>query len=51
VWERIKKEDEDWSREEVVTEEVPITVEAGPRFGDDITALATLMSAEKPPLK
>jgi hypothetical protein len=51
MWERIKKEDEDWSREEVVTEEVPITVEAVPRFRADITALATLMTAEKPPLK
>jgi hypothetical protein len=51
LWEQMKKEDEDWSREEVNPEEVPVTVEAVPRFKDDLKALGRLMSAEHPPLK
>jgi hypothetical protein len=51
LWQQIKKEDEDWSREEVEAEEVPVTVKAVPRFRDDIAALGQLMSAVNPPLK
>jgi hypothetical protein len=51
LWEEIKKEDEDWSHAKVEEEEVPVYVEAVPRFKDDIWALQTLMGPEKPPLK
>jgi hypothetical protein len=51
LWEQIKKEDEDWSREEVEVEEVPILVKAVPRFKDDVACLSKLLSTENPPLK
>jgi hypothetical protein len=51
LWEQIKKEDEDWSREQVEIEDVPAAVKAVPRFKEDVKALQRLMKAELPPLK
>jgi hypothetical protein len=47
----MKKEDEDWSRDEVAEEEVPDMVKAVPRFRDNVAVIWRLMAADKPPLK
>lgn len=51
LWQEMKKEDEEWSREEVANDDVPTYVKAVPRFQADISALRRLMAADHPPLK
>jgi hypothetical protein len=51
LWQEMKKEDEEWSREEVRSEEAPAYVAAVPRLQGDVTALLRLMKAVHPPLK
>jgi hypothetical protein len=51
LWQQLKKEDEEWSRDEVVSEDVPIWVKAVPRFQADVSALLRLLQSDKPPLK
>jgi hypothetical protein len=51
LWQQMKKEDEDWSREDVAIADVPILVQAVPRFQADVSALLRLMRFDNPPLK
>jgi hypothetical protein len=51
LWQQMKKEGEDWSREDASSEAVPIRVVAVPRFQEDLLALRRLLRFKEPPLK